>query len=138
MKKLLVIVVGLGVLTTYVSAVVDAQRAPETPVQRRAFVLDVKKQVEKDAKTHPKNRILVRFRDGTKAVGRIGEVHGSDFVLEQGGKKPNRTISYDELTNAPTQITPLAEKIAEYTGLGILFVICFPLILLLLATGQTD
>jgi hypothetical protein len=138
MKRLLAIVVAICIFTVTNSATVDAQHVPDVPAQRKAFVLEVKKQVEKDAKTHPKNRMMVNFRDGTKAVGRIRDAHGDDFVLEQGGKKPDRTIAYSDLANAPTQITPMAEKIAEYTGLSIMFIICFPFILFLILTGQRD
>jgi hypothetical protein len=138
MKRFLIAAVVVGMFTAGVSAPADAQRVPETPVQRAAFVLGVKKQVEKDAIAHPKNRVLVQFRDGTKAVGRIREAREGDFVLAQGGKKPDRTIAYADVIHAPNVVAPLGERIAEYTVLGIVFVICFPFILLMILTGQGD
>jgi hypothetical protein len=82
--------------------------------------------------------MLITFLDGTQAAGRIQEVHESDFVLKQDTGFPARTIAYSEIDMPPRHLTPIAEKIAEDTGLTILCIICSPLILLMMLTGATD
>lgn len=137
-KRLLAIVVAVGMIAANVGSPVFGQRTPATPEQRERRALQIKSWVEADAKTHPKWRMLTIFRDGTQAAGRIQEVHENDFVLKQDGGFPARTIAYSEIDMPPQHLQPMAEKIAKFTGCTVLVIIFFPLIVLMGLTGGWD
>jgi hypothetical protein len=138
MKRLFAIMVAVGVIGMSAASPTIGQRTPATPEQRERRALQIKNWVEADAKAHPKWRMLITFRDGTQAAGRIQDVHENDFVLKQDDGFPARTIAYSEIDIPPQHLTPMAEKIAEYTGCTILVVIFFPLIVLMGLTGGWD
>jgi hypothetical protein len=138
MKKLFAIAFAVGMLATFITGSAFGQDTPEIAARKKSQALRIKTAVKRDAATQPKHRMLIRFRDGTKIVGRIREVHEDDFVVEMAGNQPVRTIAYTELAKAPERYTPLAAKIAEDAGLGVLLVILSPLILILGVTGAWD
>jgi hypothetical protein len=135
MKRLLTVLIVVGVLATIATRPAFSQDTQDASAQRDASVKRLKARVKYDATYYPKDRALVHLRDGSKAVGRIREVHDEDFILEMGANQPPRTIAYTELASAPERYTPMAEKIAEDTGLGALMIILSPLLVLAFALG---
>ena len=138
MKRLLAIVVAVGVFAIYVTSPAFGQGAANNLSETERHALEMKSWVKSDAISHPKWRVLISFRDGTQAAGRIREVHENDFVLAQSGNFPSRTIAYSELAIPPRRIQPMAEKIAEYTGCTILVIVFFPLLVFMGLTGDWD
>jgi hypothetical protein len=138
MNKLVAIVVVVGMLATFMTGPAFGQDTSEIAARKKSQVLRIKTAVKRDAATQPKHRMLIRFRDGTKIVGRIREVREDDFVVEISGKQLTRAIAYTELAKAPERYTPVAARIAEDAGLGVLLVILSPLILILGVTGAWD
>jgi hypothetical protein len=134
-KRFLAIVVAVGVIAMSMASSTFGQGTKVTPEQMERRAQQIKNWVQTDAKAHPNWRMLIIFRDGTQAAGRIQEVHENDFVLKQDDGFPARTIGYSEIDMPPQHLTPMAEKIAEYTGCTILVAVFFPLMLLMLLTG---
>lgn len=138
MKRLFAIVVAVGMFFTYASSPALAQEAPQVAARGQSPAAQIKTAVKLQAMSNPRHRTLLRLRDGSRLIGRIREVREKDFVFEPVGNQPPRVIAYTELAKAPVRYMPLAEKIAEETGLCVVIVILSPLILLLGITGAWD
>jgi|SRR5882724_4083430 len=138
MKRLLSIVAAIGLIAAALSSAALAQDATSISPERARFARAVKTSLKEDLERHPRDRVLVRFRDGSLASGHIGEIHDDNFMLKLSKNLPPRTVTYAELAVAPERIQPKYEKILLWVGLSPLLVICLPLMLLAAALGVPD
>ena len=138
MRKLLSIVVVFGTIAATLSSPAFAQDAAANSSASAQFVRIVKSSLKENLEKHPRDRVLVKFRDGSRATGRVGDIHDDDFVLKPGKNLPPRTVAYSELASAPERIQPKYEKVLLWVGLSPFVVICLPLMLLVAALGIPD
>ena len=135
MKELIVVFMAVIVAGTCAALPAVGQGSPDNLSEPERYALAMKSWVKRDAESHPKWRELIRLQNGSSVIGRIREARENDFVLEPYGDKPSRTIAYSDVAAPPKRVQPLAEKIAERTGMGILYVIFFPVIVIWGITG---
>jgi hypothetical protein len=130
--------VAVGIIAAALSSAAFAQDVTGNSSGSAQFVRIVKMSLKENLEKHPRDRVLIRFRDGSRAFGHVGEIRDDDFVLKPAKNLPPRSIAYAELAAAPERIQPKYEKILLWAGLSPLVVICLPLMLLVAALGIPD
>lgn len=120
----------------------DASLAEKAQKTREKRAASVKSAIQYHAKHKNNDRAELVLLDKSKVVGRITEIHESDFVITDKKTKSSLTIAYDNVALGPQFKKPEAEVILGDTALAIFLIPLLPLVvpfyLIFLAAGGAD
>jgi hypothetical protein len=120
----------------------DAALAEKAQKVREKRAASVKSVIQYHAKHKNNDRAELVPVDKSKVVGRITEIHESDFVVTDKKTKSSQTIAYDNVAQGPLFKKPEAEVILGDTALAIFLIPLLPLVLpfylIFLAAGGAD
>jgi len=120
---------GLAMAAITAAFAVTARAQENSDGGQRLYTREAaaKQDVEGYFRKDGKHRAEVKLYDGSKIVGKVTEIHETDFVMIDNRTHSRRTIAYADVKSGPERKWPLGAVIAEDTGFGVLFVACLPL-----------